>query len=114
MNIMQYKGYVGEFQFDAEDRLFHGRVAGILDVLSFRGRSVSELEKDFHQTIDEYLDFCRRMGKEPDQPLSGKFVVRLKPELHRQAVIAARAEGKSLNAWVAEKLAQAARESLPA
>lgn len=109
MNILKHKGYAGVVEFDAEDHLFHGRVVGLLDVLSSRGRSVRELEKDFRETIDEYLDFCQRMGKKPDKPFSGKFVVRVKPEIHRQAVLAANAEGKSLNAWIADKLGEAAR-----
>lgn len=109
MNILKHKGYAGVVEFDAEEKIFHGRVVGLLDVLGFRGRSVKELEKDFRETVDEHLALCQRMGKKPDKPFSGKFVVRVKPEIHRQAVIAANAEGKSLNAWVSEKLGEAAR-----
>ena len=109
MSQLKHKGYSGAVEFDAQQRIFHGRVLGLLDVLSFQGGSVEEQERDFRETIDEYLDFCRRMGKQPDKPFSGRFMVRLGPGLHRQAAIAANAEGKSLNAWVAEKLGEAAR-----
>jgi predicted HicB family RNase H-like nuclease len=95
MNVLKYKGYAGVVEFDAEERMFFGRVVGLWDVLSFQGRSVKDLERDFQQTIDEYLDFCARMGKKPDKPFSGKFVVRLNPELHRQAVIAANAKARA-------------------
>ncbi|MBI4799730.1 MAG: type II toxin-antitoxin system HicB family antitoxin [Desulfarculus sp.] len=114
MNILQYKGYVGEFQFDAEDRIFHGRIMNTRDIITFEGHSVEELEQAIKDSVDDYLDFCRKLGREPEKPFSGRFNVRIKPALHREVVLAARAEGKSLNAWVAEKLAQAARESLPA
>jgi predicted HicB family RNase H-like nuclease len=55
MNIMTYKGYAADIQYDAEDRIFVGRLAGITDIVTFHGESVTELEADFQAAVDHYL-----------------------------------------------------------
>ncbi len=102
--MMEYKGYIGKVEFDAEAHLFHGEVVGIRDVVTFQGESVAELEQAFRDSVDDYLDFCRERHEQPDKPCSGRFVVRIPPELHRRVNLLAAASGKSLNAWVAECL----------
>lgn len=103
--MMRYKGYTaGPVEFDDEVGIFHGEVLGIRDVVTFQGRSVDELRKAFQESVDDYLEFCAERGEEPDKPFSGSFVVRLSPELHRNLSIAAKQEGKSLNAWVVDRL----------
>lgn len=105
---MKYKGYAGHVEFDDEAGIFHGEVIGIRDVVTFQGTSVEELQRAFQESVDEYVDFCRKRGKEPDKPFSGSFLVRANPELHRKAAIAAKRAGKSLNAWVLDNLEKAA------
>ncbi len=107
--MMEYKGYVGHVEFDDTAETFHGEVANLRDVITFEGRSVDELRRAFHDSIDDYLAWCAERGKEPDKPFSGKFVVRVDPKVHRSISTAARSAGKSLNAWVADNLASAAR-----
>jgi predicted HicB family RNase H-like nuclease len=110
--VMEYKGYIGQVEFDDETLLFHGRVINIRDVITFEGESVIELRKAFRESVDVYLDFCAERGnKEPDKPFSGQFVTRLSPDLHRRASLAASLAGKSLNAWVAEQLETATDQS---
>lgn len=99
---MKYRGYEAIVEFDAEDRVFHGRVAGLRDVVTFAGESVAELEQAFRESVDDYLALCQARGEKPDKPLSGQFMVRVDPEVHRKAVVAAQRAGKSLNKWVAE------------
>ncbi|MGH2415281.1 MAG: type II toxin-antitoxin system HicB family antitoxin [Microcystaceae cyanobacterium] len=101
---MKYKGYEAIVSFDDEANLFHGEVINIRDVITFQGQSVDELKKAFQESVDDYLDFCAERSEEPDKPFSGRFVLRLAPELHKQIYIRAKQEGKSLNAWVEEKL----------
>ncbi len=108
--MMEYKGYVGRVAFDGEAEIFHGEVVNLRDVITFQGRSVDELRRAFEDSVDDYLAWCSERGKEPDKPFSGKFVVRLDPEVHRSVSAAAREEGKSLNAWVADRLASATRK----
>jgi len=64
-NTLKYKGYTGNVNFDADDKIFHGRVLGITDVIGFEGASVSELEKDFREAIDDYLETCQKIGRIP-------------------------------------------------
>ncbi|MBS0203529.1 MAG: type II toxin-antitoxin system HicB family antitoxin [Planctomycetes bacterium] len=62
------------------------------------------MKKAFHESVDDYLEFCKSRGETPDKPFSGQFVTRISPDLHRQVNVAAMLSGKSLNAWVAEQL----------
>ncbi len=96
-NIMRYKDYVARVEYSPEDRCFVGRVLGTRDVIGFHGESVAELERDFRETMEFYFDTCRKEGKEPDRPYSGKLVLRLSPELHRQIALASETRGKSIN-----------------
>jgi predicted HicB family RNase H-like nuclease len=101
---MEYKGYIGYVEFDDESEIFHGEVINTRDVITFQGKSVSEIKQEFQKSVDVYLDFCKRHGKEPDKPFSGKLTLRLAPDLHRRAFAAAKRSGKSLNQWVAEQI----------
>jgi predicted HicB family RNase H-like nuclease len=105
-----YKGYTAKVEFDADAGLLHGEVLGIRDVVTFQGKSVREIEKAFRESVDDYLAFCSERGEEPDRAYSGKFVVRLEPDLHRRLNMQAQAEGQSLNAWVMTQLAEAVNE----
>jgi predicted HicB family RNase H-like nuclease len=112
-NTLPYKGYLGEFWYDPEIDMFDGEVVGTRDMVTFRGRSVDELRQALHESVDQYLDFCAEVGKEPDKPYSGRFNVRLSPEVHQGIALAAKRDGLSLNAWVAETLAREARKDRP-
>ncbi len=102
--MMNYKGYTATVEFDDKANIFHGEVMGIRDVVTFQGSSVKELKKAFKDSVDDYLAFCAKRGEEPNKPFSGKFIVRLKPEEHRQISLAAKKEKKSLNSWVRDHL----------
>ena len=101
---MEYKGYVGQVEFDDDAGLFHGRVINTRDVITFEGRSVAELRREFAESVDDYLEMCTERGEEPERPYSGRFVLRLDPDLHRRLAIAAGRESQSLNTWIAEAL----------
>lgn len=99
--MFEYKGYTGVIDTaDSETGWFTGSVFGILDVVTFDGKSVPELQKAFRESVDDYLEFCKARKESPEKPFSGKFVVRLSPDLHRQVSAAARQEDVSLNAWM--------------
>jgi predicted HicB family RNase H-like nuclease len=108
MNTMNYKGYSARVEFDDEDGLFVGRIAGINDVVGFHGESVAELRAAFREAVDDYVETCAKVGKEPQKPYSGKMMFRVAPEVHRKAAQAAELSGKSLNQWAEEALASAA------
>lgn len=106
---MEYKGYYGKVEFDEESDIFHGEVINISDVVTFEGTSVDELKQAFQDSIDDYLEFCAEREEDPVKPYSGRFVVRISPELHKSIAIEAKAEGKSLNALVSEILSKSVR-----
>ncbi|MBL7134256.1 MAG: type II toxin-antitoxin system HicB family antitoxin [Phycisphaerae bacterium] len=108
--MMEYKGYVGKVEFDDEAKVLHGEVIGIRDVVTFEGESVADIEQAFRDSVDDYLDLCRQRGEDPDKPCSGKFVVRVSPELHRRLSMQASTERKSLNTVVEQCLASQVSE----
>jgi len=97
---MKYKGYCGQVSYDEEAKLFHGEVVGLRDVITFQGTSVDELEQAFKDSVDEYLDFCKELGRAPEKPFSGKLLLRLPPEIHERVAYEAKRSGISLNAWL--------------
>ncbi len=107
--MFAYKGYIGKVDYDDEAGIFHGEVINTRDVITFQGRSVEELKKALKDSVEDYLQFCRERGEEPDRPFSGKFVVRIPPEVHRKAFLKAKSAGKSLNAWVREVIQNSAK-----
>ena len=107
---MNYKGYEARVELDEVAGLFHGEVINTRDVITFQGASVKELKRAFAESVDDYLDFCASRGEAPEKPFSGRILVRLPPDLHRQVMTEARREGKSLNAYLVEKLRAAATE----
>lgn len=107
MNTMTYKGYHARIEYDGDDEVFFGRIAGIQDVVGFHGDSVTELKAAFREAVDDYMETCAKTGKDPQKPYSGKVMFRVDPEIHRAAAIAADLAGKSLNQWAEEVLSNA-------
>jgi predicted HicB family RNase H-like nuclease len=102
--MLNYKGYLGEAFYDDEMGMFSGRIVNAKAIGTFYGKSVNELEEEFRKTIDYYLDLCKRKQIQPEKPFSGRFNLRLTPDLHRQIYLASSEEGKSINHWIKEKL----------
>jgi len=102
--MMEYKGYIGKVEIDDEVGVLYGEVINVRDVITFEGTSVEEVQQAFHESVDDYLEFCAERGESPEKPFSGKFVLRLPEELHRQAYIQAKLKNKSLNSWVTDVL----------
>ena len=101
---MEYKGYIGTVELDENAGILYGEVINIRDVITFEGSCVEEIQQAFHDSVDEYLAYCKERGEDPEKPFSGKFVVRISPELHRKAYIQAKLGNQSLNHWFTELL----------
>lgn len=102
--MLTYKGYHGTVELDEEAGLLHGEVVDVRDVITFQAQSVNELKQAFRDSIDDYLDFCRERGEEPNKPFSGRLMLRLPTDVHRRVYVRAKEEGKSLNEYISEKL----------
>jgi predicted HicB family RNase H-like nuclease len=103
---MKYRGYTGHVEYDDEAKIFHGEVLGIKDVVTFQGVTVDEIEQAFKDSVDDYLNFCKERGEQPDRPFSGKFNLRIPPELHAKLYVSAHLQGESLNNYITKKLLQ--------
>lgn len=110
--MIEYKGYIGQIEFDDDANIFHGEVINTRDVITFQGNSVKELRQALCDSIETYITYCAQHKKEPNKPFSGKFLLRLKPEQHRKIFIAAKRAGESLNHWAIQVLVHAAEEQL--
>ena len=109
--MMEQKGYFAKVEFDDEANIFHGEIINLRDVITFEGETVDELRTALVDSVEDYLAFCKERGEEPDKPYSGRFLVRVEPELHKTLVIQARKNGKSLNALVHDALLKAVKNS---
>ena len=99
--MLKYKDYIGDhIEYDSEGKIFTGEVLGLRTVLTFQGRTTEEVEQSFKEAIDLYLSMCREDEVSPERPYSGKFNVRIPPELHREIALQATAQKVSINDWV--------------
>ncbi|MDO9587567.1 MAG: type II toxin-antitoxin system HicB family antitoxin [Brevundimonas sp.] len=108
MSAMNYKGYGARIEYDDADEIFFGRIAGITDGVSFHADTVKDLKAAFHEAVNDYIQTCAAIGKQPRKSYSGQLMLRVSPEVHAAAARAAELSGKSLNAWGEEALKQAA------
>jgi len=106
-DILTHKGFIGSVHFSAEDNVFHGKIEGITDLITFEGDSVKDLIKAFHNAVDDYIALCKEAGKEPIKSCKGGFNVRVSPELHIKAVQQATMSGISLNQFVQKAIEKA-------
>lgn len=108
MNTMTYKGYTARIEIDDHDSILVGHLLGVRDIVGFHAQDVPGLRAAFEEAVDDYLETCAAIGKQPEKPASGKLMLRVAPEIHSAALIAAQASGQSLNQWAAKALEQAA------
>ena len=113
MNMLSYRGYSATVEFDCEDMILVGRIAGINDIVGFHADTSAELISAFHAAVDDYLETCARLGKQPEKAYSGKVMFRVPPQLHARVALAAKLAGKSLNQWGEAVLERATFEARP-
>jgi len=104
MNLMSVNGFQASIEFDPELDLFRGEILGLNGGADFYGKSPKELRAEFKRSLQTFLDVCAEKGIEPKRNYSGKFNLRIDPELHEKLAIAAQAKGKSINALAQDAL----------
>ena len=112
MTVMTYMGYAARIEFDPDDEIFVGHLGGINDIIGFHADTVDSLKAAFREAVDDYLETCAKLAKPPQKPYSGQMMVRVDPEVHAKAALAAEMAGKSLAKWTEEKLREAAAREL--
>ena len=105
-NRLEYKGYHTKIEFDSKDFILRGKIEGIHDLVNFECDSIQDIEKEFHEAVDDYLEFCKEVGKEPDKEYKGTFNVRISPELHKKLAQVAFQNGDTLNASVEKAISE--------
>jgi predicted HicB family RNase H-like nuclease len=101
---LKYRGYEGSIEASVEDECFHGRILFIQDRIIYEGNTLPELTECFREAVDDYLETCKKLNKEPNKPFSGQFQIRISPDKHRDAVRTAYRLGLSLNKFVEEAI----------
>jgi predicted HicB family RNase H-like nuclease len=99
-DIITYKDFIATVHFNADDEVFFGKIEGINDLITFEGKSVLEIKKAFHESVDEYILLCKKAGKEIYKSYKGSFNIRISPSLHKKAVQKATIMGIPLNQLV--------------
>lgn len=108
MNTMTYKGYAARIEYSDEDACFIGHIAGIVDVVGFHANTVPKLRAAFKEAVEDYLQTCAKLGRAAQKPASGRLMLRVPPEVHTAALVAAQVSGQSLNQWATQALRRAA------
>ena len=111
MNLLSHRGYLGSVELDQDERVFYGRLEFIRALVSYEAKDAEGLIGAFREAVDDYLADCEERGVSPGKPLKGSFNVRVGPDLHRRAVIAAAHAGISLNAFTTRALEAALAEA---
>lgn len=109
INVMTIDGYRAVVTYDPEIKMFRGEFLGLNGGADFYAKDVEGLQREGELSLKVFLEACAEEGVDPRKHFSGKFVLRLDPETHEAATIAAAAHGKSLNQWAVEALKEAAR-----
>jgi predicted HicB family RNase H-like nuclease len=106
MNVMTVDGYSAKIEYDPEIDMFRGEILGLTGGADFYGKNPKELRSEFKNSLNVFLAVCEEKGIDPRRSYSGKFNLRIPPELHEKLAIAAQAEGKSINTLAQEALVQ--------
>jgi len=104
-NQLTHRGYTATINYSAEDNIFYGKLAMINDLVTFEADNVADLKREFIAAVDDYLQTCAKLGKQPDKTFKGVFNVRVSPQLHKKLYTQALKNNTSLNKLIAEKLA---------
>lgn len=109
-NIMEIEGHKAVIAFDPDTGMFRGEFLGLSGGADFYAADVEGLLREGMNSLKVYLQACQERGVTPYKHFSGRFNVRISPDLHAEIVSAAEASGMSLNQWVEKALSEHAHE----
>lgn len=111
-NIMlSYKSYQGTAEVSIEDGVLHGRIMFIDDLVTYEAGDVGSLRREFEAAVEDYIQTCNSLNKQPQRPCSGTFQVRISPETHRAACLRAISDRVTLNEVVVRAMDSYLNES---
>lgn len=95
--LLEYNGYSGSVEISIKDGCAHGKILFINDLVTYESDSIPQLKCEFEDAVDDYLETCKEVGKDPDKSLTGSFNARIGGDLHKKAVLRAIHDDVSLN-----------------
>lgn len=101
---MKYKEFYASIHYEDETSTFWGKIEGIEDLISFEASSVEGLKREFKEVVEEYIEDCKRLNKNPHKQYKGSFNIRIEPELHQKAVQFSKVFNMSLNQFVEKSI----------
>ncbi len=101
--MIEHEGFIGRIT-SIEGGVIHGRIANVLDVVTFEGTTADELMTALKESIEEYLCMCRLNEIEPRRRYAGRVLVRMPPELHEEAHALALKDEVSLNSLIVDAI----------
>jgi predicted HicB family RNase H-like nuclease len=104
MDILKYRGYEGTAEIDMDRMVCRGKILFIDDLVTYEAEKPADLQKEFEEAVDDYLETCAELGREAQKPHKGQFNVRVRPEQHKAAILRAHKEGVKLNEIVVKAL----------
>jgi predicted HicB family RNase H-like nuclease len=108
-NIIEINGHKAVISFDPDIGMLRGEFLGLNGGADFYATTIADLKTEGEQSLQIFLEICAEKNMTPLKEFSGRFNLRLDPEIHEAAVIAAAANNKSLNEWVAGTIVEAAQ-----
>ena len=99
-----YKGYRARPEYSPDDEIYYGTLIGIRDLVDFQADNAENIEKEFHNAVDDYLDFCKEIGKEPEREFDGLISLHIPSELHMDICMYAEEEGVTINKAVEQAI----------
>ena len=73
-SILEYRGYYTKIEYDADSKVLRGKIEGINDYVDFEAKDIEHVEEEFHSAVDDYLVFCKEVGKEPVNEYKGNIL----------------------------------------
>ncbi len=107
INVMQIGGFDAVINYDPEIDMFRGEFVNLNGGADFYASDVAGLQQEGKLSLDVFLKMCAEDGVAPRKSYSGKFNVRIPPELHEHLVLKAASAGKSINQLVIESISSA-------
>jgi predicted HicB family RNase H-like nuclease len=105
MNHLEYKGYYGSIEYSKEDKCLYGKVLGMTkDCILYEGNTIEELENDFRDAIESYLEGCKELGIKPRKGYNGVLNIRIPSEIHSRVAMIAEKTGTSINAFIRDSI----------
>lgn len=96
-NILKINGYSAKISFDSDREYFRGEFIDINGYADFYATDIKGLYDEGEKSLSIFLKACEEDGISPDKSYSGKFILRMSPQLHSKITTIAISEDTAIN-----------------